>query len=79
LIGGGLRRQELAQLKFEDIVAREGRAVTLDLVGKGRGVGTLAAPFWVKQTVDRWTQAALPERPYARIFLVTLDSFMTLW
>jgi site-specific recombinase XerD len=58
LIGCGLRRQELAQLKFEEIVEREGRAAIVDLVGKGRRVRTVAVPFWVKQSVDRWTQAA---------------------
>jgi site-specific recombinase XerD len=58
LIGCGLRRQELAQLKFSEIVEREGRAAIVDLVGKGRRVRTVAIPFWVKQSVDRWTQAA---------------------
>ena len=58
LLGCGLRCHELAQLKFEDIVAREGRAVIVDLVGKGRRVRTVAIPFWVKQSIDRWTAAA---------------------
>jgi integrase len=58
LIGCGLRRQELAQLKFEEIVEREGRAAIVDLVGKGRRVRTVAVPFWVKQSIDRWAQAA---------------------
>jgi integrase len=58
LIGCGLRRQELAQLKFEEIVEREGRAVIVDLVGKGRRVRTVAIPFWVKQSIDRWTAGA---------------------
>jgi integrase len=58
LIGCGLRRQELAELKFSDIVEREGRAAIVDLVGKGRRVRTVAVPFWVKQSIDRWTQAA---------------------
>ena len=38
LLGCGLRRQELAQLKVEDFVEREDRAVIVDLVGKGRRV-----------------------------------------
>jgi len=45
LVGCGLRRQELAELKVEDIVQREGRAVIIDLVGKGRRVRTVAIPF----------------------------------
>lgn len=67
LIGCGLRRQELAELKVEDIVEREGRAVIIDLVGKGRRVRTVAIPFWVKQSIDRWTQAAgITEGPLLR-------------
>jgi integrase len=67
LIGCGLRRQELAQLQFEDIVQREGRAVIVDLVGKGRRVRTVTIPFWVKQSIDRWTQAAaISEGPLLR-------------
>ncbi|AXC16360.1 phage integrase family protein (plasmid) [Acidisarcina polymorpha] len=58
LLGCGLRRQELAVLQFEDIVEREGRAVIVDLVGTGRRVRTVAVPFWVKQSIDRWTAAA---------------------
>jgi site-specific recombinase XerD len=58
LLGCGLRRQELAQLKLEDIVEREGRAVIVDLVGKGRRRRTVAVPYWVKQSVDQWTTAA---------------------
>jgi integrase len=58
LLGCGLRRQELAQLKVEDIVEREGRAVIVDLVGKGRRVRTVAVPYWVKQSVKQWTSAA---------------------
>ena len=58
LLGCGLRRQELAQLKVEDIVEREGRAVIVDLVGKGRRVRTVAVPYWVKQSVNQWTTAA---------------------
>lgn len=58
LLGCGLRRQELAQLKAEDIVEWEGRAVIVDLVGKGRRVRTVAVPYWVKQSVEQWTSAA---------------------
>ncbi len=45
LLGCGLRRQELASLKVGDIVEREGRAVIVDLLGKGRRVRTVAIPF----------------------------------
>ena len=58
LLGCGLRRQELAQLKVEDFVEREDRAVIVDLVGKGRRVRTVTVPYWVKQSVEQWTTAA---------------------
>ena len=58
LLGCGLRRHELAQLKVEDIVEREGRTVIVDLVGKGRRRRTVAVPHWVKQSVEQWTTAA---------------------
>jgi integrase len=67
LLGCGLRRQELAQLKVEDIVEREGRSVIVDLVGKGRRVRTVAVPFWVKQSVEQWIAAAgITKRPLLR-------------
>jgi integrase len=67
LLGCGLRRQELEKLKVEDIVEREGRAVIVDLVGKGRRVRTVAVPHWVKQSVIQWTAAAgITEGPLLR-------------
>jgi integrase len=67
LLGCGLRRQELAQLKVDDIVEREGRAVIVDLVGKGRRRRTVAVPYWVKQSVGYWTAAAgISEGPLLR-------------
>jgi site-specific recombinase XerD len=67
LLGCGLRRQELAQLKVDDIVEREGRAVIVDLVGKGRRRRTVAVPYWVKQSVGQWTAAAgITEGPLLR-------------
>jgi integrase len=38
LLGCGLRRQELAHLKVEDIVEWEGRTVSVDLVGRLGGI-----------------------------------------
>jgi integrase len=52
LLGCGLPRQKLAQLKVEEIVEREGRAVIVDLVGKRRRRRTVTVPFWVKQSVN---------------------------
>ena len=67
LLGCGLRRHELAQMKVEDIVEREGRTVIVDLVGKGRRRRTVAVPYWVKQSVEQWTTAAgITEGPLLR-------------
>jgi integrase len=67
LLGCGLRRQELAHLKVEEIVEREGRAVIVDLIGKGGRRRTVAVPFWVKKSVEEWTAAAgIKEGPLLR-------------
>jgi site-specific recombinase XerD len=58
LLGCCLRRQELAHLKVEEIVEREGRSVIVDLVGKGRRVRTVVVPYGVKQSIEQWTTAA---------------------
>lgn len=58
LLGTAVRRQELAGLTVGHLQQREGRAVILDLLGKGRRVRTVAVPGWVKASVDRWLEAA---------------------
>ena len=58
MLGGGLRRSEIAKLKVDDIQQREGRWVILDLVGKGNRVRTVPIPAWVKLTIDYWLDAA---------------------
>ncbi|NPV86927.1 MAG: tyrosine-type recombinase/integrase [Anaerolineae bacterium] len=58
MIGGGLRRSEVANLKLEQIVQREGRWVIIDLLGKGNRVRTVPIPSWTKAAIDAWTQAA---------------------
>lgn len=58
LIGCGVRRQELASLRFEDIQQRDGRWVMADLLGKGKRVRTVPMPAWAKKTVDEWAAAA---------------------
>jgi integrase len=59
LIGCGLRRDELAHLRIDQIQQRDGRWVILDLIGKGNRVRTVAIPNWVKVMVDDWSAAAL--------------------
>jgi len=58
LIGCGLRREEAAFLKVEDIQLREGRWVAVDLIGKGRRDRSVPVPSWAKEAVDEWTLAA---------------------
>jgi site-specific recombinase XerD len=54
LLGCGLRRNELAQLTFEDIQQREGRWVVADLVGKGGRIRTVPMPNWAKCRLNEW-------------------------
>lgn len=58
LIGCGLRRQELAGLKIEDIQQRDGRWCVVDLAGKGNRVRTVPMPAWTKSAIDDWLAEA---------------------
>ncbi len=58
LLGCGLRRNEAALLKFEDIQQREGRWIIVDLVGKHGRVRSVPMPAWAKAAVDDWGRAA---------------------
>ena len=58
MIGGGLRRSEVAGLTFDHIQQREGRWVIVDLVGKGNRVRTVPIASWVKVAIDQWTETA---------------------
>jgi integrase len=57
LVGGALRREELAALDVDTIQLRKGRWVLADLEGKGRRVRTVAIPAWVKQGINAWMTA----------------------
>jgi site-specific recombinase XerD len=56
MIGGGLRRAEVARLVWGDIQMREARWVIVDLVGKGNRVRTVPIPSWVKVALDAWRE-----------------------
>ena len=58
LVGCGLRRQELAGLRIEEIQQRDGRWCIVDLAGKGNRVRTVPMPPWAKTAVDEWLRAA---------------------
>jgi site-specific recombinase XerD len=58
LLGCGLRRSEVAVLKFSHIQQRDGRWCIVDLVGKHGRIRTIPIPTWVRVAVDAWTAAA---------------------
>src|SRR5262249_12103507 len=58
MIGCGLRREEVARLRFRDIGQREGRWVVLDLRGKHGRVRSVPMPSWAKAAIDEWAAAA---------------------
>jgi integrase len=58
LLGCGLRRAEVAALKFSHLQQRDGRWCIVDLVGKHGRVRTAPMPTWVKVAVDAWTLPA---------------------
>ena len=58
LLGCGLRRKELSQLKYEHIQQRDGRWVIANLIGKGGRLRTVPMPLGAKLVVDHWAEAA---------------------
>jgi site-specific recombinase XerD len=58
LVGCGLRRQELAALRIEDIQQRDGRWCIVDMLGKGNRFRTVPMPSWAKDAADEWLAAA---------------------
>lgn len=58
MIGGGLRRSEVASLTFDKIQQRDARWVISDMVGKGNRVRTVPIPVWAKVAIDEWAEAA---------------------
>ena len=58
LLGCGLRRAELAGLRFSDLQVREDHWIIADLLGKGKHIRTVPIPAWVKKAVDDWSAAA---------------------
>lgn len=58
MIGGGLRRSEVAALTFDHIQQRDSRWVIVDIIGKGNRVRSVPIPSWVKLAIDEWIRAA---------------------
>ncbi len=58
LVGSGVRRDELARLRLEQIQQREGRWVLVDVDGKGRRLRSIPLPGWAQARVEIWRVAA---------------------
>jgi len=58
LLGCGIRRQELTNLKLGQLQLRENRWVIINLVGKRNKTRTVTVPPWVKQAIDAYTETA---------------------
>ena len=58
MIGCGLRREEMARLRFENVRQREGRWVVVDLRGKHGRVRSVPMPGWAKAAIDEWAASA---------------------
>jgi integrase len=54
LLGGGLRREELATLTIAHVQQRDNRWCLVDLEGKGKRVLTVPIPQWTKDAIDEW-------------------------
>ena len=58
LLGCGLRRGEVPQLRMDHLQQREDHWVIADLVGKAAHIRTVPVPDWVKSVIDEWVSSA---------------------
>lgn len=58
LLGCGLRRSELVNLRITHLQERDDHWAIIDLFGKGGHVRTVPVPAWVKTAIDLWLAAA---------------------
>ena len=58
LLGCGLRRRELADLRLDHFQRRDDHWAIIDLIGKAGHIRTVPVPDWVKNTVDEWVTAS---------------------
>jgi site-specific recombinase XerD len=58
LLACGLRRHEVAELRFDHLQQREGHWAIVDLIGKGGHVRTIPVPDWVQAELSAWVSAA---------------------
>jgi site-specific recombinase XerD len=58
MLGCGLRRGEVADLRIDHLQQREEHWVIADMVGKAAHIRTVPVPNWVKSAVDLWVTSA---------------------
>ncbi len=58
LIGCGLRRSEVSELRLDQVQQRDSRWAIVDMHGKGNRMRTVPMPSWTKAAVDLWVDAA---------------------
>src|SRR5262249_28222440 len=58
LLGCGLRRSEVCNLRFDHIQQRDGRWVLVDLRGKRNKLRSVPMPNWTKKAIDEYSGAA---------------------
>ncbi len=58
MLGCGLRRGEVADLRIDHLQQREEHWVIADLVGKAAHIRTVPVPDWVKSAIDEWVVSA---------------------
>jgi len=68
LLGCGLRREEAISLKWSQFQERDGRAVLVDINGKGRRKRTIPVAKWATEALERWQ--AVSHSPF---ILVSVD------
>lgn len=56
--GAGLRRSEVSNLKFEQIVLRDNRWVLADIIGKRGVVRSVPIATWIKSIIDQWIEVS---------------------
>jgi integrase/recombinase XerD len=63
MLGCGLRRSEMANLKWDRYQKREGRSCWVDINGKGGKRRTIPIPSWAQPDIDAWKYTAENETP----------------
>jgi integrase len=58
MLGCGLRRGEVADLRIDHLQQREDHWVIADLVGKAAHIRTVPVPEWVTSAIDEWVASA---------------------